>query len=209
MQLHRRLLTLAGVVVVLAFGASNSFAGELEFIDVDFTITWAGFSFSPDGGEVISCPVTLRGRMHEQVIGKVYKSLIGNITHVTVNDERCIGGRADELAETLPWPVLFDSFSGTLPHIDGVSVLILRASFQARRESSYCLAESTAQEPWKGTFNLHPLLGSVQQFTNDASLIDTRDTTGSLCDLGAVDTELLGVGRVNTGDGFAFVIDLV
>ena len=87
----------------------------------------------------VSCRVTLEGSFHSRTIPKVSRQLIGAITRAIVA-RPCSGGEAwaDNGTEAeplgtapnrLPFHLTYEFFTGTLPNINALGVLLSRFSF--------------------------------------------------------------------------------
>lgn len=126
----RLLLTALTLAIVLATLTSSAFANRaLQYRPAGPITSTAPVTFTgPAGSRAITSLVTLRGSLHTAAINKTRGALIGYITEcramlgelggLRVIDIRC------EL--TLPWHVQYESFSGTLPRITGVTLRFVR-----------------------------------------------------------------------------------
>jgi hypothetical protein len=122
---------------------------------------------SAGGEEQINCAVTFEGSFHSNSIPKVAGSLIGHITRAA-RAQPCREGSLDFLAESLPWHVRYDSFSGSLPRITGVTASIVGLSWRyAPFEGVSCLYRSTTAGPAPHVFDV--LEGAVTGFHPDES----------------------------------------
>lgn len=100
---------------------------------------------------ITNCQVTLEGSLHSRTIAKVDQELIGYITRAELGP--CSSGAATILRETLPWHVRYNGFTGELPNITSMRILVVNSSFRVREPSGVtCLARSSATEPALGTF---------------------------------------------------------
>jgi hypothetical protein len=140
------------VIFVFALAVGLASANNLSYSNQAFRIIWARLSFSESGGGIpITCPVTLEGSFHERTMAKTPGALVAHITSAVVANERCSEGHATILEETLPWHVLYASFSGELPAIASVRHLLLGAGFQIEPGFGVlCLAETSARFPAAG-----------------------------------------------------------
>jgi hypothetical protein len=132
------LLTALTAALVLASTVTAASARSLSVSESSFSATWASLEFSVPGVTTIRCRVTLEGSFHTRTIAKVARALIGAITraiaaHPCTNGE----GWADNGTEPtpggrinrLPFHVTYESFTGTLPNITGINLLLSRVSF--------------------------------------------------------------------------------
>ncbi|HKG38162.1 MAG TPA: hypothetical protein VKB25_04170 [Conexibacter sp.] len=133
---------LAGIVaaLTLAFAVDAAPAARLSLSNRNFRITWRELKFFDVAGPSTVCPVTMEGSFHSATMRKVIRALIGYITRATVNEAACVGeGRARFLQATLPWHITYASFSGTLPAITRMRVLISGISYESVLNTIPCL----------------------------------------------------------------------
>jgi len=106
-------LCAAIATTVIALGATTPAARNFSTTNQNFRITFTDLEvealfFRND------CHLTLEGSLHTRTMAKVTGTLIGYVT-------RAIAGQCTvatrPLAETLPWHVRYESFSGRLPDI--------------------------------------------------------------------------------------------
>jgi hypothetical protein len=81
-------------------------------------------------------------------IAKVRKSLIGYVTTARIGT--CESGRVTVLTETLPWHLTYESFSGPLPNITRIRILLVNAAFLVEQLGFRCLTRTTAEAPASG-----------------------------------------------------------
>jgi hypothetical protein len=151
---HRaRLFAAIVVAVLLAVCVGTASANRLSFSTRNFRTTWTSLEFrTSEGTTTVRCAVTMEGSYHSATISKVAESLVGYITRVAVR-RPCTGGTvwamngdANEVLggnvrNTLPWHVLYDSFTGTLPNIRGAVFEIPEASYLIRESTFGLLCE--------------------------------------------------------------------
>jgi len=149
MRISRKLLALAGAVVMLAALTSAAAARNYSVSETRMTATFSRVEFSGGFG-VNRCNVTVSGVMHARTIPKVLESLVGLITEASVGG--CETGSATILTETLPWHGRYAGFTGTLPNINSTNFKVSGVSFQIREPifAITCLATSTAASPATG-----------------------------------------------------------
>jgi hypothetical protein len=134
-------LTALLAALLLASAISTASARSLSVTEQSFRATWSSLEFA-GGGATIRCRVTLEGSFHTRTIAKVERSLIGAISRAIVAHPCTNGeGWADNGTETeplgtapnkLPFHVTYQSFTGTLPAITAVNLLLSRVSFVIR-----------------------------------------------------------------------------
>ncbi len=160
---------LAGLIasLCLATAVSSASARRLETSEQHFLAIWTLLTFNEAGGGTpIECPVTLGGSFHSKTLSKVSGQLVGYITEAHVAEASCHNERARVLAETLPWHIQYNSFTGTLPNITGIRTTLIGASFLVRAFGFIsCLYRTSQAEPAFGTINVTS--GSANTLTAD------------------------------------------
>lgn len=142
------LLTCLAIACVLALGVATAPAGRLSVTNQNFSVTWSGLRFN-EGRAV--CPVTLEGSFHARTITKTSAAQIGYIQRARTS--ACSVGTAvflsveDGQTSTLPWPIRYDSFTGTLPAIGSVRWHLVGFSYRIVKEFETCLYVSTTARP--------------------------------------------------------------
>lgn len=127
------------------------------------------------------------------MIAKAEARLVGWVNSFDVDEDACSGGTVIPLAETLPWHILFQSFSGTLPDITAIDFIItgVAVNFSGMVE---CLYESDISRPATGTFT-RDTRGKITGFSLDPG---TPIPTGGFC---GDDAELAGTASVEEAEG--------
>lgn len=163
----------AALLLALSIPAA---ASRLSYSSKEFRILFASLSFSAaEGGVSIRCPVTLEGSFLERTATKVREELRARITRSTVGT--CQEGNATILAETQPWNVTYQSFSGTLPNISSVRYALLNAAFQVEPGLGIvCLARTSREFPAAGDAT-RDANGRITSLAADSSLL--IPTTGN------------------------------
>jgi len=177
-MLNRFTTAVVALVAALLFALSlPAAARNVSYSNKEFRITWASLSFSAEeGGISITCPVTLEGSFAERTATKVRDALRARITRSTVGT--CSEGNATILAETQPWDVTYQSFTGVLPNISGVRYALLNAAFQVEPGLGIvCLARTSTEFPAAGDA-ARDANGRITSLTPDSAL--AIPTTGSL-----------------------------
>jgi hypothetical protein len=130
----------AGLLLCSLVAAAS--AGNLSISNQNIRATWTGLRFESKTGQVpmmsqFSCPVTMEGSLHARTFRKMRDTLIGAITRAIANHP-CEAGakefvihngtetvlRGGAPATSLPWPIFYSSFTGTLPAITSLIVEI-------------------------------------------------------------------------------------
>jgi hypothetical protein len=202
-------LVALAAMFTLAFAVGTASAGRLRTSDTDVYIIWDEISDRLTlGGELeTECNVTLLGHFDSPTITKV-KEKKGDIDHAEV--AACEPAPSIVLDETLPWEVTYQSFTGRLPTIVTVRLLLIRAAFLVEFGGfAECLATTTALNPAAG----EALIGAGGAVTGlDADQDETIPLTdlppfSFLCD--GQEGTFDGTGDVENGDGADIDITLI
>ena len=120
-------LTALMAALLLASAISTASASRLSVSNQNIRVTWSSLEFQ--GLVTVRCRVTLEGSFHSRTIVKVARTLIGAITRADVDEANCTNGIGRPRNETLPWHITYEGFTGTLPNIATVLVLLSRLRF--------------------------------------------------------------------------------
>jgi len=139
----RSKLVLAGLTagLLMALAVSSASANRLSLTNTSFRAVWSSLRFFGEGGITgeARCPVTLEGTFHSATIVKSIGALIGYVTRATSGSgAACAHGSSTILQETLPWHVTYEGFSGTLPRISRIRLLLIGASFRVEPGFGNC-----------------------------------------------------------------------
>jgi hypothetical protein len=153
MTAHSKLLLAAFTATMVMSLAVSASARRLALSSQQFLATWPSVTFeNTTGTAAVSCPIEFEGSFHSATLSKVSGQLVGYITRAGIQAEThgaeppCTSGVATILVETLPWHVRFQSFAGTLPNIERITLQIIRMGIRIQTEL-VCLAETTAANP--------------------------------------------------------------
>jgi hypothetical protein len=144
------MLAALAVSLTLAFAVGTASAGRLRTTDIDIYIIWDELSERLTlGGELeTECNVTLLGHFDSPTITKV-KEKKGDIDHAEI--AACEPAPLQILPATLPWELTYQSFTGRLPNILSVRLLLIRVAFLFEFGAfAECLAATTAANPAAG-----------------------------------------------------------
>ncbi len=153
MRVQRRIASmLVGATCMLLLVAAHAGASRLEIANAreGFRFFWSLGSEELEfkiGTSTVRCEVRLIGTFSERTIPKTPGTTIGRVT-VALAINICTGGAVRMLEETLPWTLNYAAFTGTLPNISTVKLMVV--GFRARitpERSTACLATSTAMNP--------------------------------------------------------------
>lgn len=179
---NRTRIALAGLAAAftMALVVGSASANRISYSNQAFRIVWASLTFSESGGNFpITCPVTLEGSFHSSTMAKVRDARVAQIARALVNDPACTEGHATILGESLPWEVLYQSFSGTLPMINRVRHYLINAAFQIEPGLGVvCLARSSSTFPAAGEAN-RDASGNITSLRTDPTL--AIPITGTNC----------------------------
>ena len=144
-----KLVVCASVVTVtLSLFVSVASAGRLSISNQTIRAAWSamGMTFGSTG---FRCPVTLEGSFHARTFTKVLTTLLGMITRASINATPCAEAMSEVrwLTATLPWPIRYRGFGGTLPRITFVEVGVIGLAFLMRIGAKGCLYASTTARP--------------------------------------------------------------
>jgi hypothetical protein len=198
----------ATAAVVLAAAVGVASANRLRTSSQQFKSTWTALPFiAPEvfgASTTIRCPVTLEGSFHSQTIVKTTGSLIGYVNRASVNSGGCTNGHATILTATLPWHVTYEGFTGALPNITALRLLLLGASFLVQTEFS-CLARSEVNHPINGLARLNTshVVTSLEAEANNLPL-----TGGFPCELGTGSLQA-SASTVTNGSGASITVTLI
>jgi hypothetical protein len=159
------LVVLAVAMLIAAIQGAS--ANRLSVDELLIRVVWPEESKLAFGNSArmaeISCAVTLEGSFHNRVITKTNGSLIGYITRVATGPiANCTKNNVTAiryLPEGLPWHVLYDSFSGTLPAITNVRLQFVGLQVLITAFGSSCLYRSLGEAP--AFFNMRREAGST------------------------------------------------
>jgi len=173
-------LLFATILLLAAVGSAS--ARNLSTSSQTIRITWASLTFEDLFGSRLSCPLTLEGSFHTRTVAKFARSLIGFITRAAVGTPaQCTNGEATILTASLPWHIQYEAFTGTLPSIATVRLLLLGVAFQVHATGSFtCLATSEARNPMHLIVTLGAG-GRVTSLENEAGSILPLTGSGGLC----------------------------
>lgn len=133
----------------LSAAVSGASANRLSVSSQNFRMVWRSLVFKNTiNAGVVLCPITLEGSFHSATISKTVGALIGYVKRASVRGEEppCIGGTMSVLAASLPWHITYFAFTGTLPTIRTMHILLPSLQIQVHiRESLTCLASAEAR----------------------------------------------------------------
>jgi hypothetical protein len=157
MRLRCKLL-LAGLAVslLMSFAVGSASANRISVTNKQIRATWSNLRFADNGGTGrMTCQVTLEGSFHSATLRKIRGALMGYITSAIVHSTSCTGGSTTILNESLPWHVTYDSFTGVLPNITGIIILLHSLAFAVELGfGGPCLYAADATHRARGRVNI-------------------------------------------------------
>jgi hypothetical protein len=162
-----------------------------------------------EGSSVIRCDLTLEGSFHTRTFAKTRASLVGYVTRAAIS-RPCTGGEPQLLAESLPWHLRYDAFTGTLPRLTSVRFQMIGFSLWYTVFGVRCLYRSTTAEPLYVTWFRGEPFPEFPEFEipPSVSLEGTLPETQGIPCLGQIRTQ--GRGRLtNLGSSTLVTINLI
>jgi hypothetical protein len=129
MRTHTK-LTLAALTatLVMALAVNTASANNISLSNQTFRVVWSPLNFIGEGSSVRGvCNVTIEGSFHSRTIVKTIGALIGYVTRAIAGG--CTENSATVLTATLPWHITYEGFSGRLPNITRVRLLLRHIAF--------------------------------------------------------------------------------
>jgi hypothetical protein len=171
-------LTALIAALLLSAALSTASARRLELSNQRFRVAWSRLEFQ-SAFLTGACQVTLEGSFHSATIPKMARLLIGAITRVNIKKESCTNGEALVDSATLPGHITYESFTGTLPSISSVRLLLTRFTFWVATFGARCTYGTSTGNM---TFSANLTAGEITTLTpvagsNTASLLEG----GGLC----------------------------
>lgn len=177
----RRLLTSLAALLALAAMVVNASANRLSISNQRIRVTWTALKFSNTiNTNTVSCPVTLEGSFHSATLPKIVDALVGYITRASVTNSACTGGHATMHAETLPWHIRYDAYSGILPNITLIILELIGFSYEFESGGITCSARSEPSAAQKD--RIFVVTSVAQSLTPEPNA--KIPLTGGLCPLG-------------------------
>jgi len=187
MHLLRAMLATLIATLLMGLVTITASANRLSVSNRNARVVYRSLEFTEAESSfgTVRCPVTLEGSFHSGTIRKATNALIGHITRASVGAaSACTGGSVTVLAETLPWHILYEGFTGTLPIIQsvrysdvGVAVrLHIRILFEF-----FCLLRSEAGQPMNGEVNVEASGNTTNLTPEPNASIPLTSAGGSGC----------------------------
>ena len=120
-------------------------------------------------GSVARCNLTLEGSFHSRTIAKVVGALVGNITRASLGG--CTEGRYEPLTASLPWPLRYAGFTGTLPRITGIQYSLVGGDFLLEEAFfADCLYKDPPEFPGRFIANVNSSTGALTSVRLDETI---------------------------------------
>ncbi len=146
----RHVLTTFTTIVMLITIITTANANRLVVSNQQVRVVWEKLEFGiPPIEGTMRCLLTLEGSFHERTITKIRGLLAGYVTRAAVGNSVCTGGQMTILSELLPWHIRYESFSGTLPNIAGLTISLIRMGFIITFGGNNCRVVSTVASPFR------------------------------------------------------------
>jgi hypothetical protein len=208
MRYQIKLLLGIGVAAsVLSAAVTGASARRFEVSNQGFLAKWAAankLAFVGAFEANILCKATFEGSFHSRTISKVCGQLIGYITNAKITHP-CENGEGwtqngvevlpnGEKPNTLPWPLLYMGFRGTLPRITGIRVSIISAGILLLGPfNTGCLYRTSLTFPLLAILEINEVTGSANVLRiEEAQSIPVFTTLAGLC----VGMRMSGAGEV-------------
>lgn len=138
----------ASAALVLAVTVATASAGRLQTSSQQVRAAWSQVEFViGEGIGTIRCALTLEGSFHARTFTKARETLVGYVTRASIRP--CTNGELNLLAESLPWHLRYDSFTGTLPRITSIRFRVVGFSLWFEYMFGIrCLYRSTLTFTW-------------------------------------------------------------
>jgi hypothetical protein len=164
----------AAVLLAIAVGSASATHLEIPNSANGFKITWNPLTMRA-GTSTIKCPVTLEGSFAASTYVKRTGLRVGAVTGASVNNAGCTEGHATLLTARLPWAITYQSFSGTLPTITGITLNLIEMEFQLEVGGISCLMRTGTERPFRGIANV---TGGAEIRTFEADPTARFETSG-------------------------------
>jgi hypothetical protein len=183
---NRTRLLLSALIAALTLSAAvtTAHARRIELSNTSIRTVWTETSplelVGAFGLVTIRCQVTIEGTFHSRILSKVSGQLIGYITSAAVkrpctNGEAWVQNGTEEVpgegrVSSLPWHILFISFTGTLPRIRTIRLSLRGVGFLVRSAGTACLFLTTTANPAMGEIEVNETTGEITSLRPDETV---------------------------------------
>lgn len=194
--------------LVLAVGVATATAGRLQTSSQQVRATWPQVNFEVGLGSPIRCALTLEGSFHGRTFAKTREALVGYVTTASMQSA-CNGGELHLLAETLPWHLRYDSFSGTLPRFNSIRFRLVELNLWFTVLGFRCLYRSSLGFTWfRGEASPIPEFPELETPPSASLEGSLPETQRGMC-FGTIDVEARGGRLTNQGSSTLVTITLI
>jgi hypothetical protein len=194
---HIRLtITALTATAIMAMALTNASANRLSVSGHNVRVVWRTLEFEGGGGGfgATRCAVTVEGSFHSNTIKKVEKALVGHVSRASVGS-LCTGGSATITQSSLPWKIDYNGFTGTLPAIRSVRLLVVGESFRIAKTVLFTFTCDTTSE------EANPIEGEAIIEGGGNTINDQPDPGTAISTTGASCPETQGIFKAPSGDG--------
>jgi hypothetical protein len=191
-------LTALMAALLFASALSTASARNLSTNEQNIRTTWSSLEFQTSL-VTLRCQVTLEGSFHSRTIPKIVRTLlIGAITRVAIKRESCANGQFG--IRGLPWHITYEGFTGILPNITSVLLLLQRFLYELINPSGLLrtcrYGTATDHVTYSASLNAERLVTTLVPVANanTSNLLE-----GALGGLTGCPTTLRFVGRAEDG----------
>jgi hypothetical protein len=178
-------LSLTALIAALLLTAAVGTASARRFrvFGEGIRVTWSRLTFEVRMGIPVSCQVTLEGSFHNTRFAEIQKTpgaLIGVVTRAAFKTESCTNGRTT--AARLPWHISYEGFTGTLPNIATIRLLLREYLLKIERligtatECSYGTA--TDRVIFSAAISSERFINLSPEAGNTSTLLEARNNEG-------------------------------
>lgn len=151
MKMHSAMAALTVVVVMAVTQAASARNLSSSSAETPSGAIWSALRMEAAGMEA-TCPITLGGNLEVSSIAKRAGTRFGAVSEVRLGT--CSRGTATVLTETLPWSMTYNSFTGMLPNITGVTVNLIGLAMRVVLSGVGCLVRTESTQPARGIVTL-------------------------------------------------------
>ena len=162
------------VAILLAIGAATATANRLSVSNRNIRAVWTPV----DMDNVIECNLTMEGTFHSATFSKTIGGQIGHITRSAVSN---CSESFTVLTEDLPWPILYQRFTGRLPRIASLGIAIVSYSLNVGISGIQCLYRAGEVSPVQAIANINEATGQVTGLRMDETAPISLAEGGFLC----------------------------
>lgn len=196
-------LMATAVLMVVAVGAAS--ANTLSLSNARDTASWTAFEVTAGTLGAAKCEVIPIITFHHGTFTKTAGTLIGVVEAVRIKN--CTIGQIADIAATLPWHVRYSGFTGTLPNMTTVNVLIVGMGLEITTSGgARCRTTTTAETPARAILNREGR-GVITSIRLDETAGIPME--GELLCAGSGEARLSGAGSLKSESGASVLVTLI